>query len=271
MPLKYTLVPIIDGFGKPAWENMVRRTRNMYRTPSEFDLRTELAKVNDIPEKVESLAAEQIHEGKTGTLAKFFSKLEEQITDGSNYEITVIGHSMGTIVLNEFFRSYRDYPHISKSIENIVYMAAACSIRDMQDSVIPFMQSENHNAKFYNLTLHPLNDSGEANWSYLDVVPRGSLLEWIDNFLTTPATPLDRTLGKWENIIQATHVIPEKICDRVTIKGFGVGTMKSIGPQQHGEFDEFCAKHNTSDCPDWKFWSEVFWTADDPSAVRRSP
>lgn len=260
MPLKYSIVPIIDGFGKPSWDNMVRRTLNMYRTPEEFDLRKEIGKVNEIPEDVETLAGEKIRIKETGALAKFLYKLDDFIGKNSEeYEVTLVGHSMGTIVLSEFFRSHKNYKYLSASVSNIVYMAAASSIRDFKDAVIPFMQNYNKNAKFYNLTLHPLNDSGEANWQYLDVVPRGSLLEWIDNFLTTPATPLDRTLGKWENIIQATHVIPEDVRPRVTLKGFGVGDKSTTGPQVHGQFDDFCSAKDGEYCQNWNFWDPVFW------------
>lgn len=273
MPLKYTLVPIIDGLGKPAWDNMVRRTLNMYRTPEEFDLRQEIGKVDEVPEEVEALAKNKIRIKETGALAKFLFKLDafmkedqpQNIDNHKNneiYEVTLVGHSMGTIVLSEFFRSHKNYKCLSASVKQIVYMAAACSIRDLKDAVIPFMQNYNKDAKFYNLSLHPLNDSGEANWQYVDMVPRGSLLEWIDNFLTTPATPLDRTLGKWENIIQATHIIPDDVRPRITIKGFGVGEKSTTGPQTHGQFDDFCSIKDDDNCQNWKFWDPVFWEKD---------
>jgi hypothetical protein len=48
-----------------------------------------------------------------------------------------MGHSMGAIVLNEIIRRYgEDLP-----ISNIVYLAAACSIRDYQDTVWPYLKS----------------------------------------------------------------------------------------------------------------------------------
>ena len=82
----------------------------------------------------------------------------------------------------------------------------------------------------------------------------GSLLEWIDTFLTDPATPLDRTLGKWENIIQATHIIPLPVRPRVALKAFGVGTTATEGPQRHGEFDNYRPGEGQT----WRFWEPSF-------------
>uniref|UniRef100_A0A831XK10 Lipoprotein n=1 Tax=Geobacter metallireducens TaxID=28232 RepID=A0A831XK10_GEOME len=254
VPVKYALVPVIDGYGKPAWDNMVRRTRNMYRTPGEFDLRQTVMETMGDKESVEAAAREAVQREQTGALARLLRQLDRRLEGNTAHEITLIGHSMGTIVLNELLRSHDDYPNLR--IRTVVYMAAACSIRDFQGAVIPFMQSERgKEARFFNLTLHPLNDAREADWRKLDLVPRGSLLEWIDNYLTTPDTPLDRTLGKWENIIQATHVIPPEVRSRVNLKAFGVGKTETDGPQRHGEFDDYEPWKGQT----WRFWDPLFW------------
>ena len=46
-----------------------------------------------------------------------------------------VGHSMGTMVLNELFRVAPDI-----RAERITYMAAACSIRDFQESLVPYLR-----------------------------------------------------------------------------------------------------------------------------------
>jgi hypothetical protein len=150
---------------------------------------------------------------------------------------------MGTIVLNEMIHNYPTLP-----CSNIVYMAAACTIRDFNLSVVPYLQYHGTNAQFYNLVLHPRNDALER--SFGDIPPRGSLLEWIDNFLASPQTPVDRTLGKWENIIQATHTIPPEVRGRVHIKAFGSSRDENFpegNPQTHGSF-------GTN-----QFWRTEFW------------
>jgi len=183
-------------------------------------------------------------------------QMQGEAKTGEDYDVTVIGHSMGTIVLNEFIRNYETYPNLK--IKNIVYMAPACSIRDFERSIIPYLSSERgKDAHFYLLTLHPWNDAQESNVAGL--IPRGSLLEWIDNFMTTPSTPMDRTLGKWENIIQATHIIPDNVRSRVYIKGFPVGDNWEDGPQTHGEFDDFRAGDLKR-----RFWDKSFWDVKPP-------
>jgi hypothetical protein len=247
----------------------------MYRRPAEFDIRDEVRENYKDPEEVKKIARKAIAYKETGALARLLHALNDvaaggtgeekgvgipmqtqsTLKTGQDFEMTLIGHSMGTIVLNDFIRDYESYPNLK--ITNIVYMAPACSIRDFERSVIPYMRStKGKDARFYNLTLHPLNDVREAN--AFNLVARGSLLEWIDSYFTTPSTPMDRTLGKWENIIQATHIIPDEVRERVYIKGFPVGDTNKDGPQKHGEFDEYRPKDGQT----WKFWDRAFWEAE---------
>jgi hypothetical protein len=45
----------------------------------------------------------------------------------------------------------------------------------------------------------------------LDLAPRGSLLDWIDNFLAAPNSFLGRTAGKIYNFMMITHLIPDDV------------------------------------------------------------
>uniref|UniRef100_UPI0040276BCD hypothetical protein n=1 Tax=Candidatus Wunengus sp. YC63 TaxID=3367699 RepID=UPI0040276BCD len=234
---KLTISPFIDALGKSAWENMLRRTQTLFRKPSEFDIRDNRKNVNralDTP--------------PTGAVSQFIDCLNKFVhSDGSTgYEITLIGHSMGTIVLNEIIRKYDDLPY-----NNIVYMAAACTIGEFEKSVIPYLQT--HKSKFYNLCLNPIAEVREINPMYLDIPPRGSLLEWIDNFLSSPQATMDRTLGKWDNIIQSTHIIPEDIRGQVNIKAF------IAGPANGNEYQEGNPQKH-ADFTGQEFWKEAFWT-----------
>ena len=70
----------------------------------------------------------------------------------AQYEITLIGHSMGSIVLNEWVRRNDEDGLYYK---NIVYMAAACSIRDYEESALTFMtRPEHQTTQLYHLVLH---------------------------------------------------------------------------------------------------------------------
>ncbi|MCM2358299.1 MAG: hypothetical protein NDI77_09130 [Geobacteraceae bacterium] len=261
---KLALTPIVAGLGRPAWDIMVRRTTNMFAKPTEFDIRNKLSKDDSYNER-HKLALSNLNTEPTGALAIFLQELNKKMDDYPKRETVLIGHSMGTIVLNNVIR-YRKYID-NLNISDIVYMAAACSIRDFTTSVVPLLQEQEeecnpwasnlkkHKTNFYNLTLHPVNDANEA--FKVDVLPRGSLLEWIDNFYTTPTNHIDRTLGKWRNIIQSLHSIPQDIRYRVTIKGFGYGDPALYGPQKHGQFDAFDIKLQR-----WNFWNDGFWKAD---------
>jgi len=229
---------------------LLRRTQTAFRKPSEFDIRA----------RQDSVAvSEAMRASPSGALSIFLRKFSNELKflesqSDVKYEITLIGHSMGAILLNDMIRMFNDLPY-----KNIVYMGAACSIRDLETSVIPYLQKDS-TAQFYNLSLHPLAEKREIN--YGDIPSRGSLLAWIDNFYASPQTHLDRTLGQWQNIIQATHIFPESVKGQVTLKAFGLRAFglgknpqrrqvlkdatNQTGPNAHAEFN------------DYEFWKPKF-------------
>ncbi|HEY8750877.1 MAG TPA: hypothetical protein VIM11_23030 [Tepidisphaeraceae bacterium] len=263
-PTKFGLSWLIDGLGAPAWQNMSRRTLMA------FD-----GQLGANPDKDEAQSEKGLsREGRanraadfstTGAIEVFREELLRIVADrgpdtratthpSGDYQVTLIGHSMGTIVLNEWLR--RDLLEQRKQFyANIVYMAAACSIRDFSRSVIPYLVQHRADSaspdparaagtQFYNLMLHPLADLRERDRLF-DLPPRGSLLVWLDNFLTDPQTPLDRTLGRWDNIVQATDLIPQAVRGQVTLKAFALAPydeavppqgQPDYGPQAHGQF-----------------------------------
>jgi len=176
---------------------------------------------------------------------------------------------MGTIVLDEWLR--RDLLEQRRQFyANIVYMAAACTVRDFSRSVVPYLVQHRADpaasddprkagTQFYNLMLHPLAELRERDRLF-DLPPRGSLLVWLDNFLTDPQTPLDRTLGRWENIIPATDLIPQSVRGQVTLKAFPLAPYDDAvppgkpdyGPQAHGQFRGK------------PYWCPSFWRSESP-------
>ena len=230
LALKFVFALLLDGLGKAAWENMLRRTKVVFRTPSEFDIK----KIREDSSQVDAaLRSEAL-----GAVSGLFSELTNLINPrgsadsfSSNYEITLVGHSMGAIIMNEAIRLFPDLP-----FKSIVYMGAACSVREFMDSVVSYLV-QHQEARFYNLCLHPIAEAREIPYGWVDLLPRGSLLEWIDNLFSAHHTLLDRRLGKWDNIMQATHMIPVNVGDRVTIKAFGVGADQGK-PQMHGQFGD---------------------------------
>lgn len=270
VPFKLITNSIIDGAGKGAWETMARRTQTMFNSPEEF---TEDARFfvpwsdkEEAKKEAKKEAEKRVIPRSTGALSKCMEKLSPVLKNPEGYEVNLIGHSMGTIVMNEILHRYRDF-----SFKHIVYMGAACSINDFRVNGIPYL-IEHNNTEFYNLCLHPLAEQREDN--YL-IIPRGSLLEWLDNFLTSPNTTLDRRMGKWENIVRTSSVIPNEVIPnevrgRVTLKAFELCKGKN-NAQNEKECKE--CHHNSSQKPsknpgnpqghgeftEQNFWEKDFW------------
>jgi pimeloyl-ACP methyl ester carboxylesterase len=220
---KIITTPILDMVGKSSWDNMLRRTKTLFRTPGDFKINASGNSMNQEPN------------GGLSKLMRMLRKLKVS-KNADKFSVTLMGHSMGTIVASEILRKYSENEDFD--YDNIVYMAAATSIRDFETSVVPYLKAHSE-SNFYNLTLHPYAEENE-NTGY-DFLPRGSLLVWLDDFATIPATPADKTLGKWNNAIRAWPYIPNEIRSRITLKGFGVvNDSKSniTDPQKHGQFND---------------------------------
>jgi hypothetical protein len=90
----------------------------------------------------------------------------------------------------------------------------------------------------------------------LDLVPRGSLLEWVDDYLATPDAPLDRVAGKWSNLVPATHIFPPSIRGRVILKAFGVrDPFDRDDPVLYSALHE----HAGFSHPGFAFWDDSRW------------
>jgi hypothetical protein len=240
-PIKaVTTTLFVDGVGKDAWRVMLHRAANTLRPTAEFE--------NDVldssPRRDERA---DLRAPATGAFASFFEKLDKFVSEATGrdsavcWEITLIGHSMGAIIINDALQLHPQLP-----VRNIVYMAPACSISEAEEALVPYLQRHARTELFV-LTLHPLADAGEVvSW---DLPARGSLLEWIDQWFQSPDHPLDRRLGKWNNALGALHVFAP-VRERVTLKGFALNG-DSL-PQKHGDFN---------DCP---FWRREFWDSNGP-------
>jgi len=213
-PTKFVTAPFIDGLGKGAWRSMLRRSDLILHSQEAYEGKGE-------------------NGGKTAAY-DFLDRLNKEYHDTNK---TLIGHSMGTIVANNILIRFPDL-----NFNTVVYMAAACKIKDLEQSVVPWLKKDD-NRTFYNLTLNPYRDINEN--SFYDFFPRGSLLVWIDDFLEDVNSFEDRTAGYWFNIVRSAEVVfPKDIRNQVHLTKFGI---KDCSPQNHGEFDDFT------------FWKQNFW------------
>lgn len=266
LPSRLLVEPVVDTLGTSSWDNMVRQTRLLFNIDDEFTKKaSEIARQETKPGNPVGLANIPRSGGLSIFLREFSDTIKEiQKSDTRPWEITLIGHSMGTIIVNQILRETMQLP-LKLPITNIVYMSAAASVRDVQDSVLAYLQ-EHEKAKFYNLMLHPVAEEQEE-YGHLgpvpfDFGPRGSLLVMIDNFLAKPLTYLDRTAGRYDNFMPAVHDIPKDLWSRVYVKTFSAGRSKKVtgeNPQRHSDFtDRFT------------FWVEDCWKPE-PGMKEKKP
>ena len=226
LPFQFTTEPVIDSIGTPAWGNMLRRTRSMFHLSTNY-----VSQPNP-----------DTHYNP-GAGAMFFERLRSLLKNDPKHEIKleIYAHSMGAVVVNEAYAQFPDLP-----AKPIVFMAAACSIRDFANTTGEYIAATG--TPFYNLSLHPRAELDDVEAFGLPV--RGSLLVWIDEFFEDPKSFGDRTLGTLENIIIAQDFLPKKA--PIFLKAFPIEDGKGKpnktyrGPQRHGEFDQYY------------FWREQF-------------
>jgi len=233
--VRIVTTPLIDTIGFEGYDMLLRRVETIFFRNDDLNARF---RKSDDP---------NVRKGEpSGALIQLMRHIP------ADTEIVLIGHSMGTIALNELIRRYPD-----RNFSTIVYMGAACTIKDFMDTVPDYLShnlERNPDTKFFNLCLHPTADEGEVSaWS---TVPNGSLLEWLDAYLLAPRTPLHRTLGKWNNAVRMLHLfsgMPPEVLNAIHMKAFTV--LGDEYPSTHGSFDEF------------KFWQPAFWDPKLPAPV----
>jgi pimeloyl-ACP methyl ester carboxylesterase len=253
LPTKIVLAPIIDAFGKSAWDVMVRRTGLLFHTDGDFSTESQVAKDAHANRGFQHVQAH-------GGLSVFMRRLQEEIARNGGaeaWDITLVGHSMGTIVLNTIVQDFGISPSGAMPFNRIIFMAGAATLKDYEASIFPYLM-KNRNAQFYHLTLHPQAEIRDR-WEfvpYADLPPRGSLLVWVDDFLANPGTPHDRTVGSYSNLMVGLHNTPDELRRRIHIKAFHAGaSVEETDPQHHGQFSA-----------PFKFWKRECWEPKRPSS-----
>lgn len=281
--------PLIDTLGASAWFNMIRRTRVMFERESSFvDEQVSARFGREQADPYQSLAAQRDLRwlSRMGALRYFFERAEARLAVFPNHHpsITVIGHSMGAIVAGEMLTRFPGVP-----VENLVFMAAACTVNDFKIKVTPYLAA--HPTRFFNLCLHSFNDAAEREpFERPEIAPRGSLLVWIDSMFDTPISEDDRTMGRWENAMLATDWLPGNVASRTTIKAFGRDRLSDTAivpipyerdkpksdrlaePRHHGDFTAYGATVQ----PSYRFWRPYYWTKEPikgvtPATLRLGP
>lgn len=277
LPVKLLVTPLLDGLGTSAWDTMIRHVKIGFHNDGVDGAEPDAAAF------AATHGVEQPREGYGG-IARFMRRLRAEVektqcqpgearTDSTclEWQLDLIGHSMGAIMANEILAEFPDRPVFN----NIVYMAAAAPVSDYERTVIPYLE-RHKDTKMYHLMLHDFAEVREESaWG---IPPSGSLLVWIDNFLSKPATLRDRTAGRFINLMPVLPSTPRHLRSRIHVKTFGVGhRLRETDPQEHGEFNNFIGALPAKDAatspvkrqPQLKFWEETFWWG--PAAEERWP
>lgn len=243
--------PIVNGWGTSAWQNMSRRVLCMYRNNEQFYKEKHLNNCLIKTGLPDEFKHHDYNENLNGPMALLFKRFNTFAAENSNTQLHIdfIGHSMGTMVWNEGFRVFGNELLANNNIhiDNIVYMGAACSMKDWETSVGHILKNSKQ-TQFYNLSLHPKREKQECFFPVL--VAPGSLLEWIDRLYEGPASFEDRTLGKYENILTANSILNNSYKSQIHIKCFGYAytsdEIKNM-PVKHGGFRKK------------QYWRPEFW------------
>ena len=288
-PTKIVTLPIIDGLGTEAWAVMQRRTQTMFNRPTTYDIYDKLTKWHtDVPTNPVNFnsVSNWLNSGKSGAMYAFAGSVVDwqnptnglRTGAGQPVPFDFCGHSMGTMVLNELFRRN---PEIQAS--NIVYLAAACSVRDFEISMFPYLVT-NPGTQFYNISLHRMRErdeyclgelEGSPSFGWLshvyfvrDLTVRGSLLNWIDDIFQKPNTIPERTMGAWENITRTLPDIPIGLRPQIHLRGCDVEPLNAFDPfgklgRLNGEFEP----QNHGDFTRSVYWSPAFYWPDGTNSL----
>jgi hypothetical protein len=148
-PAKIATTFFLDWLGSEPWKNMLRRTRTMFERESEFIPEVDYPR-NDTAggqpgwsaaqkERVDAFLDQMNFTGREGAVSFFCNQAQSRLLGASKRPvITLIGHSMGAIVSCEILERFHQL-----TLDNVVFMGAACSINDLKSKVIPYLQEQN--------------------------------------------------------------------------------------------------------------------------------
>lgn len=251
-PVKFFTAPFVDGLGSGAWQSMLHRTDFVLRRSNSFDgLSTEEPNLVEATRQITQSEAStdpgdaRVRIGETAA-SSFLRQWQFRMPEE---RVRLMGHSMGTIISNNIIARYPDLNY-----DAIVYFAAACPLKDIEQVVAPLLgRRSSQPAHFYNVSLDPYRELAEN--SAFDLLPRGSLLVWIDDTLGDVNSLEDRTAGRWHNMMRTANQLfhDKDVRSRVHLTRFGI---HDGGPQEHGDFG------------DYEFWREGFWMNRNDQVIR---
>ncbi len=231
-PFRYVLGSAWNGtIAGNAWKVMKRRARNMFDPTGDADNRLQKEKL------------ELFKDGIGSSLGSFFESLFalKQRYPTLNLQLNLVGHSMGTIAINNLLEKYESEWTESGVLKNVVYMAAAASTEETL-SIVPDLMKSDNSFDFFNLTLNRVSEVAE--FYAFGFAPSGSLLVSIDKYHDEPEHHLKRTFGSEINVRSSLPAILKSfngVKGNVVLKSFNdIETLETSFniPVMHGDFGD---------------------------------
>ena len=205
--LSMLMLPITEGFGAPAWGIMKRRVDEATGSvaPAQDTRPTGAART-----LIQALRKSIVMKSSCSPVQPSSSSDGKFCWGNTSTEVTVtlVGHSMGAMVINRLLQTIEDpllpSKHPGLPIERIVYLAPACSINEAEQLLMPYLD-RHQSTHFWLFTLNKRDESREIPFNGLAVfVPRGTLLAWIDTFLENEVGPGEGRLG-WVKYLEGFY------------------------------------------------------------------
>jgi hypothetical protein len=224
-------IPLVEGFGTPAWDIMKRRAQLAIA----HQLTDEPGSQNATFKRLSGARARYIENSQMqnpqsvdeGAFRTLINTLHGSMRydhgtwtwadSGLRVEMTFVGHSMGPMLINRALDQVEGIRQPDKTpVEHIVYLAPAAPMDEIAQMVLPYIERVNHPKSmkdhpttFWMFTLNRRDETREIDWTRtLGVFPRGSLLIWIDTFLESEATWGQSTSGRTWNLMHTDGLEP---------------------------------------------------------------
>jgi hypothetical protein len=244
-----------------------------------------------------------------GPMGVFLRRLGEFQQTHPHVKIELYAHSMGTMVADGLISRAHAVlkdplnkidgtnPQVGLHFDRITYMAGADSIRNWQQSVWPYLQANSdgdyedgqNKTIFYNVMLNYLSENREQHWvafwpkaswwygwipfvrwSPIPLLSRGSLLVWIDNYLTTERDRLDRTLGRSYNMLYYVNSIPWTMRDQIRFRSFASSSSDCEGDADCTQLPTWEDPQTHGEAGDIPFWEPDYYQGLDPDCDKLS-
>lgn len=154
------------------------------------------------------------------------------------------------------------------SMRNLPAQAEACekTIRESMGQLKQALKDVEHLQPslfhFYNLSLDESAEAEEYDYDafyYVGIIsPRGSLLDWIDDMYETPSDFLERTMGKWKNVVAVREFFTSNgaasVKDHLHFQKFDLAC---DSPKRHGELAS-----TERGCAAPVYWDPKYWRWD---------